>query len=222
MSSSTITRLLTDYWTRADSDKATLDRYRDAYGEPDDDELTAYDDARTTIGLEAVDFLDRAMAELAAEHPLPLGLEVTVPGANGARFTLTTGQLDRTAQMAFVAGQCHALARALSEATGWPMAVLISDSCSYDPDMCSYSDDAYGGLCACRFEHVVVRRPDGALVDIRGAFLPATVPGWEGQQAIDLDEHGWQFLCRSPAWRRPAVEVARTFTAPLLDALATP
>jgi hypothetical protein len=218
--SHTITELLAAYWRMADEHKASLDTYRDLYGEPDDDQLPDFDDARTTAAIEDSEFLSSVMDELAELYPLPPGRMVTMPGSNGTTHTVTTGELNSAAVAAFISGQCHGLARALSLATGWPMAVLISDGCSYDPDLCSPADDAYAELCACRFEHVVVERPDGALIDIRGAFHPGHVPGYEGQEAIELDEKGWEYLTRSPQWRRPAVAIARTFTAPLLAAIS--
>lgn len=215
-----MTDLLLTYWQTADEHKAALDEYRDLYGEPDDDQLPAFDDARTTAAIEDSEFLQAVMDELAELYPLPPGRSVTMPGANGATYTVTTGALNPAATEAFLSGQCHALARALSLVTGWPMAVLISAECAYDNDQCTYADDAYANLCACRFQHVVVQRPDGALVDIRGAFHPGHVPGYEGQEAIELDADGWAYLCRSPQWRRPAVAIARTFTAPLLAAIS--
>jgi hypothetical protein len=44
------------------------------------------------------------------------------------------------------------------------------------------------------------------------------VPDHEGHQYVALTEEVWEFLCQSPGWRRPAVAVARTFTAPVLAA----
>jgi hypothetical protein len=217
----TTTDVLLAYWGMADEHKAALDAYRDLYGEPDDDQLPAFDDARATAAIEASDFLDEAMESIALAHPVPLGRTVTVQGANGVQHTVTTGVLDDTARTAFTSGQCHAFARALCEATDWTMAVLITDECSYDVDMCTPQDDAYDGLCSCRLTHVVALRPDGMLVDAYGAHHPGQVPGYEGQEHVDLDEHGWGFLCTSPQWRRPAVAIARTFTAPLLAELAT-
>ncbi|MEU9925077.1 hypothetical protein AB0H51_27980 [Streptomyces griseoluteus] len=218
--STTITDLLLKYWRLADEHKAALDQYRDLYGDADDDQLPAFDEARTTAAIEDSEFLRVLMDELADRLPLPPGRMVTMPGANGLTYTVTTGELNPAATQAFLSGQCHALARALSLVTGWPMAALISDECAYDEDQCTYADDAFSGLCSCRLQHVVVERPDGALVDIRGAFHPGHVPGYEGQEAVELDEDGWAYLCRSPQWRRPALAIARTFTAPLLASLS--
>lgn len=217
--SHTITDMLVRYWKMTDEQKAALDAYRTADGDTDDERLADYDDSNTTWSIEASDFLDGVMAELAALFPLPLGLKTTVPGSHGSKHTVITGQLDDAARAAFTQGQCHAFARALSLTTGWPMAMLISDECSYDPDMCSV-EAAFDDVCACRLTHVVVERPDGAHVDIRGAHRPGYVPGFEGLEARDFDEMGWKFLAYSPHWRRPALDVARTFTAPLLARIA--
>ncbi|AXI91372.1 hypothetical protein SAM9427_37025 (plasmid) [Streptomyces sp. ETH9427] len=218
--SDTVTSLLLRYWQMTDRHRADLAPYADAYGDTDDSDED-FADAQAEAAAETHDFLTAAMEELAEHFPLPAGLSVAVPGANGARFSLITGQLDDHARKAFTRGQCHALARALAEVTGWPMAVLITPDCVYDPDECSADDDAYAGLCACRFHHVVVVRPDGALVDAYGAHQPDAVPAAEGYRHIPLNETGWTFLANSPAWRRPAVAVARTFTTALLAELDT-
>ncbi|MEU5181210.1 hypothetical protein AB0G49_14270 [Streptomyces longwoodensis] len=214
---SPLTDTLLAYWRMADRHKEALDQYRDLYGEPDD--TSRYDDTRTTNAIEASDFLDAAMESIARRNPLPPGCTVTLPGANGATYTVTTGDLNDAARAAFLSGQCHAFARTLCETPGWKMVVLISESCSYDSDLCTPEDDAYDGLCSCRLEHVMALRPDGMLVDARGAHAPARVPGYEGQEYVELDARGWAYLCASPQWRRPAVAVARTFTAPLLAEL---
>lgn len=209
-----VLELLAEFRELANQHKASLDKYRDPSGDADEDFYTEYDDARTTVSIEAADFLDAAMGRLEALYPLPPGQKVTFPGADGETFTVVTGQLDDQARNAFTSGQCHAMARALSGVTGWPMAVLISDECSYDPDLCDDSRD--DELCACRLEHVVVVRPDGKLVDVNGAHHPGQVPGFEGKQYVALLEGDWEFICRSPHWRRPALAIARTFTAAVL------
>jgi hypothetical protein len=211
--------LLRDYWELADEQRKTLDQYRDADGDAKDDSLTDYDDNRATNAIEASDFLDGAMERLAALVPLPDGITMTVPGQWHKQFTITTGRLDNAAREAFTNGQCHAMARALSDATGWPMAVLVEPECKFDPDMCS---DGYvvEDVCACQLAHLVAVRPDGSLIDINGAHAPGTVPGAKGLVAVEATEELWGFLSSSPHWRRPALAVARTFVKPLLDTLS--
>ncbi|MET9528184.1 hypothetical protein [Streptomyces coeruleorubidus] len=215
----TVADLLRDYWELADEQRKTLDKYRDADGDVITDELTDYDDSRTTAALEASDFLDSVMEKIAALIPLPDGITVTVPGAFGKQYTVTTGRLDDAAREAFTSGQCHAMARALSETTGWPMAVLVEPECKFDPDLCS---DGYvvEDVCACQLAHMVVIRPDGALVDIGGAHAPGAVPGAKGLASVEVHEGLWEFINGSPHWRRPALAVARTFVAPLLNTLS--
>ncbi|MFI5859300.1 hypothetical protein [Streptomyces parvulus] len=210
--------LLRDYWELADKQRKTLDQYRDADGDLKDGVLTDYDDSRTTTAIEASDFLDGVMEQLAALVPLLDGIPMTVPGQWHKRLTVTTGQLDDAAREAFTSGQCHAMARALSEATGWPMAVLVEPECSYDPDQCSYGD-VVEDVCACQLVHMVVLRPDGSLIDINGAHAPGAVPGATGLIAVEADEALWRFVSSSPHWRRPALAVARTFVKPLLSTL---
>jgi hypothetical protein len=128
--SAAIVDLLIEFWALADRHKASLDQYRDPCGDADEDFYAEYDEARTTASTEAIDFLNGVMGELAALYPLPLGLEIALLGADGETVTVTTGQLDDRARTAFIRGQCHALARALFEVTGWTMAVIISDEWS--------------------------------------------------------------------------------------------
>jgi hypothetical protein len=80
--------------------------------------------------------------------------------------------------------------------------------------LCDNSND--DEVCACRLEHVVVVRPDGMLVDVNGAHHPGQVPNHEGQQYVALLDGDWEFICRSPHWRRPALAIARTFTQAVL------
>ncbi|MFJ8018659.1 hypothetical protein [Streptomyces sp. NPDC096311] len=61
-------------------------------------DLTDYDDSRTTAAIEASDFLDAAMERLAALAQLPDGIIVTVPGRYEEQFLVTTGRLDDAAR----------------------------------------------------------------------------------------------------------------------------
>ncbi|MFF0754472.1 hypothetical protein [Streptomyces sp. NPDC004267] len=215
-----VVEILRDYWALTDAHRKTLGQYRDADGDVKTEDLTDYDESRTTTALEASEFLDAAMIRLGEMAPLPDGLTMTVPGAFHTQYPVTTGRLDDAARDAFTSGQCHAMARALSEATGWPMFVLVDDECSYDPDDCG-CEPVVEDVCTCQLAHVVVVRPDGFHVDISGAHAPGTVPGFEGRAAVAVNEGLWQFLDDgSLHWRRPAVAVARTFVKPLLDSLS--
>ncbi|MFJ5142977.1 hypothetical protein [Streptomyces sp. NPDC088707] len=212
--------LLRDYWTFADARRKTLGQYLDADGDVMDDDRADYDESRTTTAHDAADLLDAVMLQLGEMAPLPDGITMTVPGVFHAQHSVTTGQLNDAARKAFTSGQCHAMARALSEATGWPMAVLVDNECSYDPDDCGY-EPVVEDVCTCQLVHLVVMRPDGFHVDINGAHAPGTVPGAEGRDVVLANEGLWQFLNgASPHWRRPALAVARTFVKPLLDSLA--
>jgi len=106
---------------------------------------------------------------------------------------------------AYTSGQCHALSLALHEATGWPI-VGAEDE---ELDIC----------------HFFVRTPDGRLVDITGAHDP--------RRAIQLEHMtfcpGVEYLTEQapervaalgdePGWRKPDLETARSFVAPLLRA----
>ncbi|MFF6829052.1 hypothetical protein [Streptomyces longwoodensis] len=210
--------LLESYRSLADRHKAALDPYLDADGDVAVDREAEYDEQELALARETRQWLEQAMNTLTELVRLPNNQKVTVLGQDGQRFPLITGMLDDNARAAFRTGQCHALARALSDATGWPMAVLISDYCGNDPDMCS-AEELIDGVCACQLAHIVVVHPNGVHIDITGAYLPGTVPGYEDQEAIAVDERLWSHLLRSPYWRRPALDVARTFVGPLLKSL---
>jgi hypothetical protein len=210
--------LLDGYRALADRHKAALDPYLDADGDVEADREEEYDEKELAVARETRQWLDEAMATLAELVRLPDGQEVAVRGQDGERFPLTTGLLDDRARDAFLHGQCHALARVLSDACDWPMAMLISDHCGQDPDLCS-PDEVAPGVCVCQLEHLVVVHPDGLHIDIDGAHLPGTVPGYEDQECIAVDERLWSHLLRSPNWRRPALDVARTFVGPVLRSL---
>ncbi|MFF4205605.1 hypothetical protein ACFYZ8_33710 [Streptomyces sp. NPDC001668] len=210
--------LLDSYRALADRHKAALDPYLDADGELEADREEEYDEQELAIARETRQWLEEAMSTLTELVRLPDGQQVTVPGRDGLRFPLITGTLDDNARAAFRTGQCHAMARALSDTTGWPMAVLISDYCGNDPDLCG-AEEVSDGVCACQLEHLVVVHPDGVHIDITGAYPPGTVPDYEDQEAIAVDERLWSHLLRSPNWRRPALDVARTFVGPLMASL---
>ncbi|MFI0742493.1 hypothetical protein ACH4PU_31115 [Streptomyces sp. NPDC021100] len=214
--------LLHEFRAMADRHKTSLDALLDADG---DITIGCEADYRTRdhdIAREAHTWLHKAMATLTDCIPLPDGQQVTVLGQHQVPFTLTTGRLDDAARTVFRHGQCHALARALTHATGWPMAVLVNDECHLDPDSCT-TFEVTDGVCGCQLEHVIVIRPeDGAHIDITGAHAPGTLPDYEDQRAIVVDDTLWAFITRSPAWRRPALDVAQTFIRPLLASLPHP
>lgn len=63
------------------------------------------------------------------------------------------GVIDEQARRVFVRGQCHALALAIRELTGWPLFGLV---------------DRRDGNSQRSPGHVVVRTPSGAYIDING------------------------------------------------------
>ncbi|MFH0246349.1 hypothetical protein ACGRHY_28910 [Streptomyces sp. HK10] len=213
-----LVHLFLSFGSMSDRHKAAVSPYLDVEGYVEDDHRRAHTRRDRTNAVEARQLLERAMDVLTERFMLPDGLTVTVPGTNGDSHTLVTGQLDDSARMTFLHGQCHAFARALSDHTGWPMAIIVSDDCSLDPDVCAV-DSVVRNVCTCQLEHAVAVRPDGAHVDITGAHLPGTLPGHEGQEAIAVTSAVWSHITRSPLWRRPAVDVARTFVVPLLATL---
>lgn len=81
--------------------------------------------------------------------------EVRVHSEGYTAVEVRAGELDDNALYAFSAGQCHALAAAVHERTGWPVFGLIKDA--------SRPDDPKA-----RFAHFYVRTPDGRCLDATG------------------------------------------------------
>lgn len=89
----------------------------------------------------------------------------------GGAMPVTPGVLDHAALHVYTHGQCAALARALHDATGWPLmlAVWTSDK----------GEDAI---------HFYVERPDGRVVDITGAHaLDVAIQRIERAGGTDVD-----------------------------------
>lgn len=208
---------------RAYADLDTRHRYRtapylDADGQVQEDEEDAYEEALGEIKDQAVEFLRATMASLAKLSVPPEGEPLTVHGTWRRRFSLTAGVIDDAALTAFSEGQCHALALAVAERTGWPLAAILSDECCLDLDCCTL-ESVDQGVCPCRLEHVVAVAPDGSHVDITGAHAPGTVPDYEGKESVAMTDALWDCIRRSPGWRPEDLHAARAFVQPLLDSL---
>ena len=120
--------------------------------------------------------------------------------------SLRPGILDGSAERAFTAGACAALAIALHDATGWAL-VKVTDSHNVwvgddhtmeglDADARSRIGSAGGGSAL----HWMVVRPDGALIDVDGAHSAADVIDEHDGEADDGESALGQ------ASRRDAVE----------------
>ncbi|MFE5847214.1 hypothetical protein ACFQ7N_36905 [Streptomyces niveus] len=158
-----------------------------------------------------------------APHTYISGLRVVVAGGDRSPHPVTTGQVDADAVHAYLYGQCHALAQAISEATGWEMAALATvDCCCVVPYVAPCRAAPVGAnVRACQPEHVMAVRPsDGAFVDITGARPADCVP--PGYRAVPMTAALAAHIATNWAWAAPNVEVARTFVEPLLNSLSAP
>jgi hypothetical protein len=126
--------------------------------------------------------------------------------------SLTPGELDGAARTAFMHGACAALAIALHDATGWPLA-MVTDAWNVEGGV------AGGGSAL----HWIVRHPSGRFVDVGGFHSEADLVDEFEPHA---DEEG---AAIGTASRDDAVEwyveaqgepiplrLAATFVAPLL------
>ena len=104
---------------------------------------------------------------------------------------LREGLLDSAAQLAFLDGHCHSLALALATHTGWPLVAIANRA---------------GAVV-----HVAVGRPDGRIVDVTGAQLPARLADAAGGGTVRAlarceaellpRRHGWvEVDARADAW----------------------
>ncbi|MEU6290201.1 hypothetical protein K388_06024 [Streptomyces sp. KhCrAH-43] len=147
---------------------------------------------------------------------LPTDRPVTVVGQGHRTFEVTPGHLDETAREAFTHGQCHAFARALSAATGWPTIGLLTDDCDGQDRMCL---DGGGTHCPCRIGHIVCLGPDGTHVDIKGAHPPLRVPDCTDAASLPMTAELWHAIDNATVWREADMPVARSMVAPLLASL---
>lgn len=121
---------------------------------------------------------------------------VEVPGTEHRIYRLRPGVLDETAVACFSQGQCHALAMALHEETGWPL-VVVADWLE-------------------QVDHVAVRTPEGRIIDGAGVHDPdAFAEAWDGD-VLEVSAQRLRELTASATWREPALDVARTMVAAVL------
>lgn len=152
-----------------------------------------------------------------AERPgeATAGATVEIEGTDwSGPHVVTVGVIDGDAVTAYRNGQCHALALAIAERTGWPIVAVGPGECCYDEDCLDTEDSS--GLCSCQVQHLAVERPDGWLIDIEGPRPPEDFILASADPDLDeihdlapdrLEEIIW----RAEAWRRPDVVVARGF-----------
>lgn len=93
-------------------------------------------------------------------------------------------------------GYCHALAVELHDRTGWPVVGLRGPDRPYDGG--SRIPPGYRG----EIEHFAVQRPDGLVVDVRGARPLAEVGNYTITTNVDLD------YLRNPADMENPADVA--------------
>ncbi len=130
---------------------------------------------------------------------------VLLHGSEGSTYTVTPGVIDDEARSAYISGQCHALALALHEATGWQ--IWGSEDEEFD------------------IVHVAVRDPQGRFHDITGRYdvddyLEEEHCGAYGGDAdflVQLHPDEVRAFGDEEGWREPDLETARSFVRPLLE-----
>lgn len=130
---------------------------------------------------------------------------------------LTPGIIDGFAERAFTHGGCDALAIALHDRTGWPIAAIA--------DHHNVHGDRAGGGSAL---HWTVLHPSGRLLDIDGLHDPADlVERYHGD--ADDGQAAWGISSRADAeewWneagRKVSIEMAATFVDAVLESAEEP
>ena len=142
------------------------------------------------------------------------GTQLTVQDRHGDTVGLTAGVLDREASYVFNAGQCLALAIALSERTGWPMYLRVGHGIvGRRRKACDYAI------------HAMVQKPDGKLLDVdgirdEGDWVPS---GWEIEPVIIPAAEARTTLKRYAAGMvTQDVSVAEQFVDAVLERADTP
>jgi hypothetical protein len=119
----------------------------------------------------------------------------TVPCFPDRLIQIDESTLDRRAVLAFVQGQCHAMALALCHRTRWELLAIEKPNGGWD--------------------HVCVSRPDGLLHDVTGAHPRDAV--LRGRHALEVDETWVRGLERTWNWAPPATDVAALFVDAVLQ-----
>lgn len=125
---------------------------------------------------------------------------VRVAAANGSAYWIRPGLLDAAARRAFTAGQCHALALAVHERTGWPIAAIIEE------------DEE--GLA--QILHLGVIAPGDRFLDALGVHDPSDLVTGETDLAEGLEPHELIALGEHPDWAVPDLATARSLVDPVL------
>jgi hypothetical protein len=122
---------------------------------------------------------------------------IELRGAQGIVYLAVPPTLDTRSVLAFMFGQCHGLALALTEETGLPLVGVISPT----------------GDC----RHVGVERPDGRLLDATGshslAEIEAQVPG---AKLVPIGEDGIALLVSEHGWAVPETAAAKSWVGSVL------
>lgn len=147
----------------------------------------------------------------------PAGTQVALAGSIWCPTTkVTVGIIDAAARQAFTQGQCHALALALVEATGWKLCWTGSSECAYDEDCCDYPEE--WGWCPCQVGHLLVETGNGVYVDIDGQHTAAEIAAGE-EVVVPITAEQLSFVLLDPCWREPDIHVARGFVSAVLAQL---
>jgi hypothetical protein len=142
----------------------------------------------------------RAGATLSAPRAAVPGTgspDVLLSQAEHRAIAVTPGVLDERAIAAFGRGQCHALALALHDETGWPLRVLEDEEA-----------DAV---------HVFVITPEGKALDAGGCLgLEEFREVWMAEYLEDYSRERVAQMHHWGGWREPDLETARTFVPAVL------
>lgn len=136
----------------------------------------------------------------------PICAEVSVAGINGSSFTVTPGLIDEAAQLAYLNGQCAALAVALSEIQEGEIIAIGYDETSEDYEEWE-ANPSWG--------HVGFELPGGTVLDIEGPSKD--LDSWmERHQYWEVKQLSKEQALNLPDFPEQDLAVARSMARALL------
>jgi hypothetical protein len=126
--------------------------------------------------------------------------QVRLEGTHSRIFVLEAGSLDDAALLAFTGSQCHGLALAIQQKTGWPL-VAVDDG---------------SGKCV----HICTRDPAGRLIDVTGSHSPEEMSRNSGGATREVDRGYLAELQSRHEWVAPDPDSAYSFVEPVLKRAA--
>lgn len=163
-----------------------------------------------SVDIKPVEYVEIRMDELVQELRATIKVQETCTVEYwGAKTEIPKGKITKKVEEVFTRGQCHALALALHEETGWPLAGTFRIGVDLDDD--NEVIYAPNGTIRRTPSHVVVLSPYGP-VDIKG--IRDSFEGVENRIIPISKEHVMHF--KEIDYLEPNLAVAQEYVKPVL------